>query len=259
VDNNIRIIKLRLLITLVVLLAISFRSNCFAGFTNCICDETNNNKNNAIKTLASSSATIDPFSKNNSNKKSYTAINPDEEKRWGILFYSGATSTQQLGQLIKGKFNSAGETLYTGEISYTLKKDNLLRRIFQPLISTMQVAGNITYRNEHRDTSNIWEYDAYLIFRWQNFPWKNYLDTSLAASEGISYDSHIPQVENDGTTSDESQRLLNYLMFEAAFALPAHPDWQLAFRIQHRSNAYGVFGTGNAGSNNIGLGLRYSF
>lgn len=236
---NIKIIKkLFPFIALSALLATSYSSNCLAGSVDSIRDK---NDNNAVRAYPNS------------------PTSSDEEKRWGILFYSGATATQQLGQLIRGEFNSASETLYTGEISYTLKKDNLLRRILQPLLSTVQIAGNVTYRNEHRDAPNIWEYDAYLIARWQNFPWKHYIDTSLAASEGISYDSHVPQVENDGTTSDKSQRLLNYLMFEAAFALPSHPNWQLAVRIQHRSTAYGVFGTGNSGSNNIGLGLRYSF
>jgi hypothetical protein len=47
-------------------------------------------------------------------------------------------------------------------------------------------------------------------------------------------------------------------MLEATFALPKYPQWQLAYRIHHRSGIYGVFDT-DSGSNTIGLGLRYFF
>ena len=47
-------------------------------------------------------------------------------------------------------------------------------------------------------------------------------------------------------------------MVEATFALPRHPQWQLAYRIHHRSGIFGVYDT-DSGSNTVGLGLRYFF
>jgi len=182
-----------------------------------------------------------------------------ETRPWSIMFYAGSTTKTQFGQLISGEYNSAHETLYSAELAYTLHQDNILRRILSPLVGTIQLAANLAYRIEHRNTPKSGEGDIYMIFRWINFPWNNYLTTTLAAGEGVSYVTRIPSIETDGTTSDDSRRLLNYLMFEATFALPSHPEWQLIARIHHRSTAYGTFGNTNGGSNNIGLGIRYYF
>ena len=180
------------------------------------------------------------------------------ERQWSVLVYGGATSVQQLGTLIRGKFNSAGETLYTVELAYILDQNNWFRKFVSPVVDTVQLAANITKRDARKDPNAVYEYDGYVIFRWTKFPWREYLHTSLAAGEGISYASHVPFVE-EGTTSNSSRRLLNYLVFEVTAALPSHPNLELVGRIHHRSTAYGVFGNGNAGSNTIGLGIRYYF
>lgn len=191
-------------------------------------------------------------------------ITPDridlETRPWSIMLYAGNTTKTELGQIIKGQYSSAHETLYSAELAYTLSKENIIRRIFSPLVSTVQLAGNVAYRIEHRsDAPKNPEGDLYIVFRWTNFPWNNYVTTTLAAAEGISYVAHVPYEETHGVTSDDSRRLLNFLMFEATFAMPSHPEWQLLARIHHRSTAYGVFGNTNGGSNNIGLGIRYYF
>lgn len=179
-------------------------------------------------------------------------------KQWSLMFYVGAAATQQLGTLIRGKFNSAGETIYTAEVAYTLDINNWLRKFLSPVVDTVQLAGNITKRDARKDPDPVYEYDGYIILRWTKFPWRKYLRTSLAAGEGVSYASHVPYVEQC-VNSTNSRRLLNYLMFEVTFALPKYPDVELVGRIHHRSKAYGVFGNGNAGSNDVGVGVRYYF
>lgn len=190
-----------------------------------------------------------------------TALMPEkidlENKPWSVLFYVGGTAKQQLGTLVTGNYTSAGETLYTGEFAYTLSMNNPIRKFLYPIVDTLQIANNLTYRDNKND-SGVWEYNAYIIFRWTKFPWREHLYTTFAASEGVSYASHVPLVER-GITSTDSRRFLNYLMFELSFAMPSHPNVQLAARVQHRSVAYGVYGNGNSGSNNIGLALRIYF
>jgi hypothetical protein len=67
----------------------------------------------------------------------------------------------------------------------------------------------------------------------------------------------MPSLEKRSNTN--TKRLLNYLMLEAAFALPAYPQVQLLARIHHRSGAFGLYRAGNTGSNDVGLGIRYLF
>jgi len=183
---------------------------------------------------------------------------PTLERQWSVLVYCGATTVQQLGTLIRGKYNSAGETLYTLELAYIVNKNNWFRKFISPVVDTFQLAVNVTKRDIHGYDDPVYEYDGYMMFRWTKFPWREYLRTSLAAGEGISYTSHVPRVE-EGATSTDSRRLLNYLVFEVTFALPQYSRLELVGRIHHRSTAFGTFGNGNSGSNTVGLGLRYYF
>lgn len=202
-------------------------------------------------------------SDDNDSNKSIQDLPPQvlmmEERPWSALIYAGSTDARELGQLIKGEYVGAGETLYSAELAYTLSQNNPITKFLSPLVSAIQVAGNYAYRVEHGGNPDVNEGDLYLMFRWAHFPWDNYLATTLAAGEGISYTSRIPPLEINGVSSDESERLLNFLVFEVTFALPSHPEWQLVGRIHHRSGAFGVFSNGNAGSNNVGLGIRYYF
>jgi hypothetical protein len=179
-------------------------------------------------------------------------------KPWSVLIYRGTTAKEVLGRLLRFQYHGAGETLYSAELAYTLSEANFLRKLLHSIVSVVQVGTNLTVRFDHDDPSANPEGNIYLIFRWVNFPWNKYLVTSLAAAEGISYASHVPQVEQ-GITSTDSRRLLNYLMFEATFATPSHPEFEIVARIHHRSVAYGLFGDGNCGSNTIGIGFRYHF
>lgn len=181
-----------------------------------------------------------------------------QEKQWSILMYRGTTSEETLVHLVEGQYHGVGETLYTAEVAYTLDRENSFRKFVSPVVDTVQLAANLTKRDDDKDPDAVYEDDGYVIFRWTQFPWREYLHISFAAAEGLSYASHVPYVEK-GKTSDDSQRLLNYLMFEITAALPKYSNIELVGRIHHRSTAFGVFGNGNSGSNNIGVGIRYYF
>jgi len=189
---------------------------------------------------------------------SFASEQQAEKYPWSVLLYTGVTAKQQLGTLFRGKYNSAGETLYTVEGAYILDQNNWFRKLVHPIVDTVQLAVNLTKRDADCDPEAIYEYNGYIIFRWTQFPWRKYVLTSLAAAEGVSYASHVPYVEQN-VTSNGSRRLLNYLMFEITIAAPKYPRIELVGRIQHRSKAYGVFGNGNSGSSAIGLGVRYYF
>ncbi len=182
----------------------------------------------------------------------FTDVSP-----WSALVYVGRTAKEPIGRVLKGQFTSVNETLYTGEIAYTLARSNPIRRFFSLLVSEVQLAGNITIRDGQYNNGTIYEFDPYIIFRWTNFPWSHYVDTTIGAAEGVSYVTAVPWSEK--RYNNDCARFLNYLMFEITFAAPSYPELQLVVRMHHRSGGYGLYGAGNTGSNAVGVGVRYYF
>jgi len=181
-----------------------------------------------------------------------------DDRPWSIFLYRGETAKETLGELIGMEFTPCGETIYTAELGYSLSKENRLRRYLQPLTDTVAVNGNVTYRDDLNGP--IYEFIGFISFRWTHFPWDRYIANTIAVGWGLSYTTNIITEEQDcEIPKDKAKRLLNYLMFEATIALPSYPQWQLAFRLHHRSGAYGLFHSGNSDSQAIGFGIRYNF
>lgn len=175
---------------------------------------------------------------------------------YSLMYYYGVTVSNPLGNIFIGKINRWPEHIQSLEFAYTLDEENFLRRFLSPIVGVVQVAGNVTYRVGSNE-SNIYEFDPYIIFRWANLPWNNYVNTSFAFAEGVSYDTSYPYLEK--RNNDNAKRFLNYLMFEVTLANPNMPRLQLLARIHHRSGAYGLYHAGNTGSNDVGIGIRYLF
>lgn len=179
-----------------------------------------------------------------------------EQYPWAATYYYGITGSDALARMFEGEFHRWPEHVQSLELSHTLDQNNVLRRLVSPLVGVVQLAGNVTLRSGSNQP-RIYEFDPYLAFRWANLPWNHYVNTSFAIGEGVSYATSVPSLERK--YSDDNKRFLNYLMLEATFALPDHPQWQLVARIHHRSGAYGLYHAGNTGSNDVGLGIRYLF
>ena len=181
--------------------------------------------------------------------------------QWSALFFRGNTATQVYGDILQGQYNSFGEEIYALELAYTLDKDNLIRRFFNPIFDVVQVAGNVAYRHDYTNHDNVKEGNLYMVWRFSRFPWNNYIKNSIAIGDGFSYASKPPfaDIEPDKPRDDYS-KLLNYLLAEFTFALPSHPEFELAIRLHHRCTAWGTFPKkANAGSTAVGIGLRYYF
>jgi hypothetical protein len=203
-----------------------------------------------IHTPTPSLTTIKPITCYPTNQKLYE-LYPN-----GVLYYYGVTVSDALMRVFAGNFHRWPEHIQSLEMEHTLSQENIISRIFNPLVGLVQVAGNISVRqgsNEH----TIYEFNPFLLFRWANLPWNRYVVTSLGIGEGLSYDTSIAAVERKDNSNNK--RLLNYLMFEATFANPQYPRLQLVARIHHRSGAYGLYHAGNGSTNNVGLGIRYLF
>ena len=108
---------------------------------------------------------------------------------------------------------------------------------------------------KHFNNDTFWEFNALIIGRWHLFPWDKYLDTSLAVGDGISHYTEVSKVEK--ADDEDSQRTINYLLFELALGLPQYPRWDVVLRIHHRSGIFGVYEGG--GSNYVTSGFKFSF
>lgn len=179
-----------------------------------------------------------------------------DQHPWSLMYYYGITVSDPLVRVFEGEIHRWPEHIQSVELAKTLDQDNFLRRLVNPVVGVVQLAGNATVRTGSNE-SRIYEFEPYVTFRWANFPWNPYVNTSLALGEGVSYASSVPAIEKKDNSN--TKRLLNYLMFEATFAPSSYPQLQFVARIHHRSGAYGLYRAGNTGSNDIGIGIRYLF
>jgi len=108
---------------------------------------------------------------------------------------------------------------------------------------------------KHFNKDTQWEFAGVFIGRWNYFPWDKYVDTSVAVGDGLSYYTEVSEVEKED--DEDAQRSLNYLLFEVALGLPKYPEWDLVFRIHHRSSVFGLYGAG--GSNFVCAGIKFGF
>lgn len=177
---------------------------------------------------------------------------------WGVAYFHGWMTKNNITDVLTvDRIHFDYGTLDTLELSYQLNPQNWFRRVLQPIVSTVEVAANTTYRADPR--GDIYEFDPYVVLRWQHFPWDRYLLNSFAFGDGLSYVTKPPERELVDSTTHNPKRLLNFLMLEITFAMPSHPQWELVTRVHHRCGAWGAFGAGNLSSNAIDLGLRYRF
>lgn len=112
---------------------------------------------------------------------------------------------------------------------------------------------------KHYDGQDHWEFNILALYRWQRFPWNDYLKTSAAIGDGFSYASETPPLEAQSTTNEGATRLLNYILVEFTFAPPQVDNWALVVRVHHRSGVYGLFNDVEGGSNVLAAGVKIKF
>ncbi|MEK6731730.1 MAG: hypothetical protein AABY34_06095 [Pseudomonadota bacterium] len=187
-------------------------------------------------------------------------------KPWGIFAYYGQLINKPLNQILflRFPFQESGAKLYSLEPSYDLSPDNKLNAYAKYINASVGFALNATYQNDPQ--GDIYELNPYIKLTWSDFPWNRYLLTPLSFGEGVSYATRLSDSElriKDNKKGVEQaknpKRFLNYLMFEAAFSLPAYPNFQVVYHIHHRSGCFGLYEASNSGSTAIGVGVRYLF
>jgi hypothetical protein len=96
-----------------------------------------------------------------------------------------------------------------------------------------------------------------LVYRTPDIHVGGGLAVNFAFGEGMSYAFDTPAIEGHGKV--KAHRLLNYLSFETEITHASLPGWSLVPRLHHRSGIWGLIAPKYAGSNYVGLGVRYDF
>ncbi len=192
---------------------------------------------------------------------SYASANPTScyedpcYPKWFVLMYFGKMADEDLGRILALDFAFDRDTLYSLEIGRELPPASGFRQFFQPFVNSVDVRMNFTLQNDY--CGNVIEFNPYFACNWRNFPWRRYISTTLSVGEGISYVSRVPFSEI--RQSDQSKKLLNFLVFEIGLGLPTYSCLEVVIRLHHRSGAFGLYHANNTGSTAIGLALRYRF
>jgi len=100
------------------------------------------------------------------------------------------------------------------------------------------------------------EFWGALYIRWNTFFWDHIIDTSIAASTGVSYASESNPLEENRVKDDAS--FLHYFSPEITFAAPGESSVSVVIRLHHRSGAGGIFGE-SGGFQYLMVGLRAYF
>ncbi|MEE8286091.1 MAG: hypothetical protein V3R72_05305 [Gammaproteobacteria bacterium] len=177
---------------------------------------------------------------------------------WNWMLLYGRMTDASLVDDVVFNFGWAEAKLYSGEIGYTLKDDNPFVKFMDPVLSSVDVAMNVTYQDDPAGT--IFVFSPYIMARWSNFPWSKTIRTTFGLGGGLSYATDVPSIEIDpNDPNGDYNRLLHYIAVEATFALPKYKDWQLVYRLHHRSGVFGLMQAENAGNTAIQIGIRHYF
>lgn len=217
---------------------------------------------NTVTTSTASTSKVKTTKKSNADNpvksNSWTTSGDIYDKyEWGFMGYIGSMASNDLLPDLHFDYGGIGPgTLYVFEADRQLPRSNWARRLFRKLVSTIELASNVTYETD--PTGPLLETNNYFVFRWRDFPWSKKLLTTLGIGEGVSWASHNPQQEiRTEEKAGDARKFLNYVMVEATFALPKHPEWELLYRLHHRSGVFGLYCPGIVGSTAVGFGLRY--
>ena len=169
-------------------------------------------------------------------------------QKWFTSIYVGQYSDNALNEIIR--FQTELEDSYI----YVLSVGKELGRLKDYV--SMEVEGQL---GKHSGGQSHGELNGSFTLRWLPFPWDKYLDTSFAFGNGLSYAFEEPELEIIENEENETSQWLYYILVELAFQVPKQNHWDVFVRIHHRSSVFTLINNVDAGSNFLGLGLRYRF
>jgi len=162
------------------------------------------------------------------------------EPLWAFTFFQGASAGKDsiLVDLLRNPWSGDyGHGWFTGAAA-----SRKIARFYQHFTLEGEVGLGARYGHDNHGGDG-W---AAAYVRFDGFPWRNVLRTSVGFSTGLSY----------LTDPEFDVHVLHYFGPELAVALPSHPNTELVLRFHHRSSVFGLMASQREGSNVISLGIR---
>lgn len=103
------------------------------------------------------------------------------------------------------------------------------------------------------------EFWGAFFFRFHGFPWDRYLVNTVAFSTGLNYATGISETEQERARDGVGSQLMHYFAPEITFASPRAPQYELMFRVHHRSGVFGLVSDAWGGAQYGTIGLRIRF
>jgi hypothetical protein len=170
-----------------------------------------------------------------------------DERKWSVFAYGGQWSDNPIGKILL--FQTKFENSYVWAAGISRKIIDITDDL---LIEAELGAARHTGLQDH------FELNASFNLRWHNFPWDNFVNTSIAYGLGPSYANRRPPVEE--SSRQKPAHVLVFMPLEITLAPPKQHNlpWEFIVRVHHRSGAFGVVSDAK-GSNFVTVGLRYRF
>lgn len=168
--------------------------------------------------------------------------------KWFVSYYIGQYSDTAFNEIIR--LNTELESSYVNVLSVGRELGVYKDKIQYELEAQV---------SKHTGDQDHEEINGAFTLRWLPFWWDDYLDTSFAFGNGFSFATEDPPLEIRDSDDDETSKWLYYFLVETAFVVPKSTNWEMFIRIHHRSSVFGAINNVMAGSNFVGLGLRYRF
>lgn len=165
-----------------------------------------------------------------------------EAGNWSGYAYGGKWSDNLWNEIIRGETQMDRSYLWVAGAS----------RKLHDFGAHLRLEGELNVA-KHSGLQDHLEFNTAALLRWRAFPWSRYVATSIAYGLGLSHALDRPPIEEE--PDREAVRTLISMPTEVTIG-PPDADWEVMFRIHHRSGAFGIFKDAG-GSNFISLGLRF--
>lgn len=181
-----------------------------------------------------------------------------DSRDWSAQVGVAFMTENSVGEVFTGNLSpadgeAAGE-VYTFTLNWVAHRfevpwrGRVLKPRFEPYVKFMLVdeAG-----------SSPWPgYTAGVGFRWVDFPWDRWVETSFFTGVGLSYLSQIYRIDRVRHPGEDRSHVKLDWPLQLTFALPRWPRHQLVIFNEHQSGGH-IFDEG--GVNSLGIGYRMEF
>jgi len=182
---------------------------------------------------------------------------PDPLRNWAFESGVAFITHDIIGNVLLGRTSIAdgpgGGHVYLLTAAYRLAEPDWQfgNRSFKPLLELPLTLGVV----DENARSPFLNYAASFQVRWRDFPWNEWVNTTVSMGLGLAYSDQIFRMDHETHPGRYRSHVKFNWPIELSMALPQFPQHQLTTFIMHESGGC-IFDRG--GINNVGFGYRHA-